>query len=210
MGSNPSFFQGDKVAERHPKTGRVMKDPDSSNYPVETVSWDDAVEFCKELSNLPEEKKAGRIYRLPTEAEWEYACRAGSKTAYSFGANSKSLGDYAWFAGNSGRQTPPVSEKKTTNQTHPVGGKKANKWGLYDMHGNVLEWCSDWVGEYPKDAVSDPSGPSEGSSRVLRNGGWNDVAAGCRSAFRVGNGPSKRFPNIGFRVALSSESENPK
>jgi len=211
MGSNPSFFQGDKVAERHPKTGRVMKDPDSSNYPVETVSWDDAVEFCKELSNLPEEKKAGRIYRLPTEAEWEYACRAGSKTAYSFGANSKSLGDYAWFAGNSGRQTPPVSEKKTTNQTHPVGGKKANKWGLYDMHGNVLEWCSDWgIGEYPKGAVSDPVGPAEGSHRLLRGGCWlYEDAARFRSAYRDG-APYRDVPTpyrdmiVGFRVALSS------
>ena len=108
MGTNPSYFQK-----------RVIGKSDSSMYPVEQVSWEDAVEFCKKLSDLPEEKAAGRVYRLPTEAEWEYACRAGSKTAYSFGKSSKSLGDYAWFDGNSNGQTPPVGEKK------------ANAWGLY-------------------------------------------------------------------------------
>jgi formylglycine-generating enzyme required for sulfatase activity len=162
-------------------------------YPVEQVSWEDAVEFCKKLSDLPEEKKAGRKYRLPTEAEWEYACRAGSKAAYSFGENSKTLGDYSWFGGNSGPQP------------HPVGEKKANAWGLYDMHGNVWEWCSDWYDEYPKGAVSDPSGPSEGSFRVFRGGGWSAGAAYCRSAGRSGGVPSFRFSGDGgFRVALSS------
>jgi formylglycine-generating enzyme required for sulfatase activity len=167
-------------------------------YPVERVSWEDAVEFCKQLSELPEEKKAGRVYRLPTEAEWEYACRAGSKAAYSFGANSKTLGDYAWFVDNSGEQT------------HPVGEKKANAWGLYDMHGNVWEWCSDWYGEYSKGAVSDPSGPSEDVYRVIRRGGWYNVAADCRSAVRYWDDPLDRGPDLGFRVALSSESETPK
>ena len=181
MGTNPSYF---------PK--RVIGKSDSSMYPVEKVSWEDAVEFCKKLSELPEEKKAGRVYRLPTEAEWEYACRAGSKAAYSFGANSKSLGDYAWFGENSGRQT------------HPVGEKKANAWGLYDMHGNVWELCSDWYGEYPKGAVSDPSGPNEGSDRVIRGGGWFNGAANCRSAFRISFVPSLRYDILGFRVALSS------
>jgi formylglycine-generating enzyme required for sulfatase activity len=160
MGANPSYFEGNAVLG------------DSSNHPVEQVSWEDAVEFCKKLSELPEEKKSGRVYRLPTEAEWEYACRAGSKAAYSFGANSKTLGDYAWFGENSG------------SQTRPVGEKKANAWGLYDMHGNVWEWCSDWYGVYPKGSVSDPSGPSEGSGRVVRGGGWLLGAAFCRSAFR--------------------------
>jgi formylglycine-generating enzyme required for sulfatase activity len=181
MGTNPSYFQK-----------RVIRKSDSSMYPVEQVSWEDAVEFCKKLSDLPEEKKAGRVYRLPTEAEWEYACRAGSKAAYSFGANSKTLGDYAWFGENSG------------GQIHPVGEKKANAWGLYDMHGNVWEWCSDWYGVYPKGSVSDPSGPSEGSSRVFRGGSWGREAAYCRSASRLWIGPSYRFYYIGFRVALSS------
>jgi formylglycine-generating enzyme required for sulfatase activity len=184
MGYNPSRFQK-----------RVIRKSDSSMYPVENVSWEDAVEFCKKLSDLPEEKKAGRVYRLPTEAEWEYACRAGSKAAYSFGANSQLLGDYAWFEGNS------------ADQTHPVGEKKANAWGLYDMHGNVWEWCSDWYGQYPKGAVSDPSGPSEGSTRVYRGGSWSLEAAICRSAIRYWFEPS--YLIIGFRLALSS-SETPK
>ena len=180
MGTNPSLFQK-----------RVIGKSDSSMYPVEEVSWEDAVEFCKKLSELPEEKKAGRVYRLPTEAEWEYACRAGSKAAYSLGANSKKLGDYAWFGENSG------------SQTHPVGEKKANAWGLYDMHGNVWEWCSDWYGKYPKGSVSDPSGPSEGSDRVSRGGCWGLRAASCRSANRSWLAPSIRNYGYGFRVALS-------
>jgi len=187
MGNNPSYFQK-----------RVISKSDSSIYPVELVTWEDAVEFCKKLSELPEEKKAGRVYRLPTEAEWEYACRAGSKAAYSFGANSRTLGDYAWFVDNSGEQT------------HPVGEKKANAWGLYDMHGNVWEWCSDWYGEYSKGAVSDPSGPSEDVYRVIRGGGWYNVAADCRSAVRYWDDQLDRGPDLGFRVALSSESETPK
>jgi formylglycine-generating enzyme required for sulfatase activity len=178
MGKNPSYFQGAKVGNAN------------TALPVENVSWDDAVEFCKKLSDLPEEKKAGRVYRLPTEAEWEYACRSGSKSAYSFGESSKSLGDYAWFDENS------------NGQTHPVGQKKPNAWGLYDMLGNVWEWCSDWYGEYPKGAVSDPTGPIKGSDRVLRGGGWYDGAAYCRPADRVGLVPSLRY-SFGFRLALS-------
>lgn len=190
MGTNPSHFQKGVI----PKS-------DSSMYPVDNVSWEDAVEFCQKLSDLPEEKKAGRVYRLPTEAEWEYACRAGSKTAYSFGESSKSLGDYAWFGGNSNLQT------------HPVGEKKANAWGLYDMDGNVYEWCSDWYGEYPKGAVSDPVGPREGSKRVVRGGSWlgGSVDTRCRSASRNWFNPSVRPDSfgfgdrgfLGFRVALS-------
>ena len=181
MGSNPSYFQK-----------RVIHKGDSSMYPVEYVSWEHAVEFCKKLSDLPEEKKAGRVYRLPTDAEWEYACRAGSKSAYSFGESSKSLGDYAWFDGNS------------NNQTHPVGEKKANAWGLYDMHGNVWEWCSDWYGDYPKGAVSDSTGPKEGSYRVYRGGSWRNDAANCQSAYRISSAPTFRHRSVGFRLALSS------
>ena len=177
IGTNPSYFQGNEN-----KGSR-------SNHPVEEVSWEDAVEFCKKLSDLPEEKSAGRVYQLPTEAQWEYACRAGSKSAYSFGESSKSLGDYAWFGNNNG-------------QTHPVGEKKANAWGLYDMHGNVWEWCSDWYDEYPKGAVSDPTGPKKGSDRVRRGGGWSIEAAGCRSAHRCRYAPRFRG-RLGFRVALS-------
>jgi formylglycine-generating enzyme required for sulfatase activity len=180
MGENPSYFQGDKVKG------------DSSNHPVEMVSWEDVVEFCKKLSALPEEKAAGRVYRLPTEAEWEYACRAGSTTAFSFEESPEQLGDYAWYDDNSG------------DRTHPVALKKPNALGLFDMHGNVWEWCSDCYGEYPEGAVSDPTGSEEGSIRVLRGGSWHYEAAGCRSASRAGGSPSFRDNFIGFRVALSS------
>lgn len=184
MGTNPSFFQ--KL---------VVRKSDTSMYPVENVSWDDAVEFCKRLSELPEEKMAGRVYRLPTEAEWEYACRAGSKTAYSFGEDAKLLGDYACFSGNS------------NGQTHPIGDKKPNAWGLYDMHGNVWEWCSDWFDRYSEGAVTDPTGATKGPYivyRVMRGGGFAGEAAFCRSARRYPCDPLFRSPIIGFRVALSS------
>jgi formylglycine-generating enzyme required for sulfatase activity len=186
IGKNPSRFQGAIVGN------------ENADLPVENVSWHDAVEFCKKLSDLPEEKKAGRVYRLPTEAQWEYACRAGGETAYSFGESSESMCDYAWFDENS------------RFQTHPVGQKKPNAWGLYDMHGNVFEWCSDRLGEYPKGAVSDPAGPEEGSDRVFRGGGWHYEAADCRSANRDGDAPSIRDGVLGFRVALSSQSGIPK
>ncbi len=188
MGKNPSHFQGDKVAERHPQTGRVVKTVDSSNHPVGSVSWEDAVAFCQRLSELPEEKNAGRVYRLPTEAEWEYACRAGSKAAFSFGDNATSLGDYAWFG------SPP----------HPVGEKKPNALGLYDMHGNGWEWCSDWYGEYPQSAVTDPAGPIKGSERVYRGSSQTKDAAAGRSARRSAFDPARKIVILGFRLALSS------
>jgi formylglycine-generating enzyme required for sulfatase activity len=180
MGKNPSLFQGAIVGN------------ENADLPVDNVSWDDVVEFCKKLSDLPEEKKAGRMYRLPTEAEWEYACRAGSKTAYSFDDEEGLLPEYGWFSRNSSRRT------------HTVGLLEPNAWGLHDMHGNVWEWCSDWYEEYPKGAVSDPTGPKEGSDRVIRGGSWDYEAAHCRSANRNGRDPSFRFDYYGFRVALSS------
>jgi formylglycine-generating enzyme required for sulfatase activity len=165
--------------------------------PVETVSWDDANEFCRRLSALPEEKLAGRGYRLPTEAEWEYACRAGTTTRWSFGDDESRLGDHAWFDGNSG------------NRTHPVGKKKPSAWGLFDMHGNVWEWCSDWYGDYAKGVVTDPQGPSGGSSRVLRGGGgdWSLADEFCRSATRARVDSSYRDNFLGFRLALSPSGE---
>ncbi|MDE0867344.1 MAG: formylglycine-generating enzyme family protein [Rubripirellula sp.] len=159
-------------------------------YPVEKVSWDDALEFCRRLSDLPAEKAAGNVYRLPTEAEWEYACRAGTTTKYSFGDDEADLGDYGWYSENSGRTT------------HPVGGKLPNAWGLYDMHGNAWEWCQDrW--DYPSGAVTDPTGPSSGSDRVYRGGSWYYTAGYCRSAHRYRHDPWYRSSNIGFRVSLS-------
>ena len=185
IGKNPSHFQGAVVGN------------ENADLPVENVSWDDAVEFCKKLSELPEEKKASRVYHLPTEAQWEYACRAGSKTAYLFDDEEGLLPEYGWFNRNS------------SDRTHTVGLLEPNAWGLYDMHGNVWEWCSDWYGEYPKGAVSDPSGPKVGSNRVCRGGSWFHVAAICRSAYRSRFVPSPRL-NLGFRVALSSQSGIPK
>jgi len=167
MGTNPSRFKG-------------------ATNPVDTVSWDDAAEFCKKLS-----EKTRQAVRLPTEAEWEYACRAGTTTRFSFGDKDGVLGDYAWYDGNSG------------GTTYPVGQKKPNAWGLYDMHGNVWEWCADWNGDYPKGAVTDPQGPGAGEYRVLRGGAWLYSPDDCRSAYRSGNGPNSRDFNYGLRVAVS-------
>ena len=172
MKNNPSKFKG-------------------ADHPVEMVTWKDALEFCRRLSELPAEKAAGNVYRLPTEAEWEYACRAGTKAAYSFGDDDSKLGDYAWFRVGSGKET------------HPVGSKQPNAWGLYDMHGNVYEWCSDWFEEYPSGEVTDPSGPSSGSFRVYRGGSWFNSAEVCRSAYRSRGKPSRLRNDLGFRVSLS-------
>ena len=146
---------------------------------------------------MPEERAAGREYRLPTEAEWEYAFRTGSKTAYSFGDGEVELADHGWFGEN------------TNSQTHPVGQKKPNAWGLHDMHGNVWEWCLDWYGEYPAGATTDPTGPAEGSGRVVRGGGWDGPAWGCRSADRGRDVPLIRDSDLGFRLALSPSGAKP-
>ncbi|MCX6875998.1 MAG: formylglycine-generating enzyme family protein [Verrucomicrobia bacterium] len=121
---------------------------------------------------------------MPTEAQWEYACRAGTTGDYA-----GKLPEMAWFSENSGRKT------------HPVGTKKANAWGLHDMHGNVWEWCADWYGDYPKGAVTDPTGSNNGSYRVYRGGSWRSVGTRCRSAYRSGGPPDDRSSSIGCRVA---------
>ncbi len=167
MGINPSYFKG-------------------KDLPVERVSWHDAVAFCKKLSEI-----SGEQYRLPTEAEWEYCCRAGSDTEYCFGDDEANLGEYAWYSDNS------------AGETHPVGTKKPNNWGLYDMHGNVWEWCSDWYGEYPEGDTTDPSGPKKGQGRVLRGGSWNLVAPCCRAAYRLRDTPANRSSIFGFGVVAS-------
>lgn len=181
MGNNPSHFQGDQV-----------NGVDSSNHPVDQVSWEDAVEFCKKLSELPEERAAGRVYRLPTEAEWEYACRAGSNAPFGFGG-LELADDYGWFNSNS------------QGLSQPVGKKEMNAWGLYDMHGNVMEWCSDRAGDYPEGAVSDPTGAKEGINRMIRGGAWLTPAVLGKSGSRAFHFPPDTRSNyVGFRVAVSS------
>ena len=167
MGKDPSRFEGDPQR------------------PVETVSWEDAVEFCWRLS-----EREGNTYRLPTEAEWEYAARAGSTTNWCFGDSESQLGDYAWYGENSGRTT------------HPVARKKPNAWGLYDMHGNVWEWCRDWFDSdyYGNSPGNDPMGPSSGTDRVLRGGSWDSSARRCRSALRNYASPASVYLHLGFRV----------
>ena len=177
IGTNPSYDKGD------------------GNLPVEMVSWDDAINYCRKLAEreravgLP----AGYEYRLPTEAEWEYACRAGTTTRFGYGEDSgyAQLGDYAWYFSNSG------------NTTHPVGVKKPNAWGLYDMHGNVWEWCLDWYGDYLGGSMTDLRGSHAASNRVFRGGSWGGNGRGCRSAFRVGSWPGNRGNGIGFRSVLA-------
>ncbi|MDR1043800.1 MAG: formylglycine-generating enzyme family protein [Candidatus Adiutrix sp.] len=170
MGNNPSKFKG------------------RSN-PVEMVSWNDAQAFIQRLNA----KEGHNRYRLPTEAEWEYAARAGTTSAYSFGDDEDSLGRYAWYWDNS------------DEKTHPVGQKQPNAWGLYDMHGNVDEWVQDWYGNYSSSSVTDPKGPSSGSDRVFRGGSWFCSAQGCRAALRFNFSPDYRVDFIGFRLALSPE-----
>jgi formylglycine-generating enzyme required for sulfatase activity len=152
---------------------------------VEKVSWNDAREFIEKLNQMEKTE----TYRLPTETEWEYACRAGSTSEWCFGDNEAELREYAWYGANSG------------HKIHPVGQKKPNAWGLYDMHGNVWEWCQDWYGEYPAGPVTDPTGPATGEYRVLRGGSWGFIAGFTRSAIRVNLNPGDRSNSFGFRVA---------
>jgi formylglycine-generating enzyme required for sulfatase activity len=163
------------------------------NYPVEQVTWTFATDFCRYLSGRDAERRAGRTYRLPTEAEWEYACRAGSKAAYSFGEDPTMAAEHAWLGTNSGKAT------------HVVGTKKPNAWGLYDMHGNVAEWCADYHGAdyYSQSPTRDPQGPIEGLPRVVRGGSWADDVVGCRSARRQGQAPQTANGQIGFRVVMT-------
>ena len=154
--------------------------------PASYITWDNATLFCALLSN-----STGRTVRLPTEAEWEYACRAGTTTAYSFGDDLSKLGDYAWCSHNANGPFPC-----------PVGVKKPNAWGLYDMHGNVLEWCSDWFAyTYADTDTRDPKGPATGDARVLRSGAIF-CPRGCRAAFRHRNSPVYPYKGNGLRVVV--------
>jgi formylglycine-generating enzyme required for sulfatase activity len=178
IGENPACFNGDEQR------------------PVESVSWTEATNYCAKLTD--QERRAGRLpagyaYRLPTEAEWEYACRAGTTTRFSYGDDPgySQLGKYAWHGANS------------DGTTHIVGQKLANPWGLYDMHGNVWQWCGDWYGAHPGGSVTDPWGPTTGSVRVVRGGSWSFAARACRAASRYGPWPGAWGCLIGFRPVLA-------
>jgi formylglycine-generating enzyme required for sulfatase activity len=159
------------------------------NYAASYVSWDDAVAYCKKLS-----EKESKTYRLPTEAEWEYACRAGTESIWNFGDDEKIFGDYAWYDKNAG----DIGEK----YAHQVRQKKANAFGLYDMHGNVYEWCHDYFEEdyYKQSPAQDPTGPVTGSFRVFRGGSWGGNTRYTRSAHRHGLDADYRGSNDGFRL----------
>jgi formylglycine-generating enzyme required for sulfatase activity len=170
MGNNPSRFHGPQN-------------------PVENVSWEDCQAFLEQLNR--KFARSGEKFRLPTEAQWEYACRAGGTGKYGFGDDAAKLGECAWFEGNSGRRT------------HPVGERKPNAWGLYDMLGNVWQWCADkhdW-GYYSRSPADDPPGGDRGNARVLRGGCWDTIAADCRAGFRDLDGPQSRNLASGLRVA---------
>ena len=176
MGYNPSNLDGDNQFNR-------------DDLPVELVSWDDCQKFCNKCTEL------GLPVQLPTEAQWEYACRAGSTTAFFWG--NVLNGDKANCDGNYPYGTK--TEGEYVEMTTPVGYYEANAWGLYDMHGNVAEWCQDWYGDYPSGSVTDPTGPLSGSFRVYRGGSWCHTAAHCRSAYRLRDEPSFRRNVLGFR-----------
>lgn len=184
MGTNPSYF---KI---------------SSNHPVEQVTWFNAIEYCNRKSEIEGRTPCYDLstgacdftangYRLPTEAEWEYACRVGTTTEYYWGNDWSQVDNYAWYDINSG------------SQPHKVGEKTPNAYGLYDMSGNVWEWCNDWYAGYSADAVTDPRGPSSGSNRVVRGGGWGSSGSYLRSAFRYLSDPSISNFGVGFRVCYS-------
>jgi len=162
---------------------------ENANNPAVYVSWDN----CREFIRLLNQKEGGSKYRLPTEAEWEYAARAGSTTRFCFGDSDSQLGDYAWYRKN--------ADGVGNKYAHGVRAKKPNAWGLYDMHGNVWEWLQDRYGDYPSGAVTDPTGPSSGSYRVNRGGSWNGSARRCRSANRLRYAPGNRSNRLGFRLA---------
>ena len=173
LNAEPSYFSGERL-------------------PVEQVSWDHCQTWLRELNALEEARLPQNYqYRLPTEAEWEFACRAGTSTRFYCGDGDGALNDHAWYSANS------------RSQPHPIGEKKANGWGFHDMHGNVWEWCEDWYGPLPVGRVKDPHGPIFGTKRVFRGGSWGVAAARCRSAYRVWNLPSYKDYTVGFRVALA-------
>ncbi len=176
MTNNPSHFTGDL------------------NRPVEKLNHAAAIAYGAALT--ARERAAGRLpanyeYRLPTEAEWEYACRAGTTNHFSFGEAESLAGDYAW------------TEENSEAQSHPIGQKQPNPWGLHDMHGNVWEWCQDWMGDYAKGDLVDPPGAPAGKYRVFRGGGWNNAVSMARAGNRFAMAPHTGIHFVGFRIALA-------
>ena len=198
------IFDGKKWTDKKGASWRAPGFTQGEDHPVTCVNWNDAVRFCNWLSEkegrTPCYKVEGESvtwdrnvdgYRLPTEAEWEYACRAGTKSRFFTGDTDSDLGRAGWYSGNTG------------GKTHPIGKKDPNAWGLYDMHGNVGEWCWDWYGEYPTGAVTDQAGPERGTYRVFRGGSWSNIARHCRSANRSFYIPGSRRYSLGFRPVRS-------
>jgi formylglycine-generating enzyme required for sulfatase activity len=194
MGVNPSFF-----TPTGPGKAKV-KVKDTSKCPVECVTWRDAALFCKKLSALAEEKAAKRTYRLPTEAEWEYACRAGTTTPLHYGDNVDS------YAANFNGLSPYGVGRGGPFHRRPVdvGSYAANKFGLFDTHANVMEWCQDWyAADYDaKSPAEDPAGPAEGKEKVTRGGSWSNSGKACRSAVRTKLAPDQSHYGLGFRVVM--------
>jgi formylglycine-generating enzyme required for sulfatase activity len=204
MGNNPSYFA--------PTGGgkEKVRNQDTDSFPVETVSWEDAVRFCERLSARAEEKRAGLRYRLPTEAEWEYACRGGVPLPYpAFHFGNSLSSRQANFEGNNpyGGAEKDVYLQRTTK----VGSYAPNRFGLFDMHGNVWEWCADWYGEdyYQASPRQDPQGPRNGTRRVLRGGSWLYSGQNCRAAYRGRSEPGGPYVTFGFRVAGPVPSRTP-
>lgn len=188
MGENPSQFKG-------------------PNHPVERISWKDTQDFLKRLNHqVGSQLPAGVQARLPTEAEWVYACRAGTRTKYWFGDDESELSKYGNYA--DAAETVEISWRDLQHNdrfsgTAPVGSYPPNPWGLYDMHGNVWEWCADWYGPYPTNEVVNPAGPRDGHRRVIRGGGWGVTAEDCRSANRYRFKPEVNGANIGLRIVVA-------
>ena len=208
IGQNPSFWKNgtNAVGSGGEVTNEVV-------HPVDTVSWFDATNYCGQLTER--ERAAGRLpshweYRLPTEAEWEYACRAGTTTSHHYGDELRSgmanfRGTFEYVASQGTVQNP---DGIYLGRTSEVGSFSPNDWGLHDMHGNVWEWCLDWRGDYPPEPVTDPTGPAEGSSRIIRGGDWGITGWYCRSARRFGGDPASRRSNTGFRLVLAPVRPN--
>jgi len=193
-GKNPSDFPKERWGGKDGKD--KLSDKEQALLPVDSVSWNDCQEFLQQLR-----EKDAQPYRLPTEAEWEYACRAGTATPFHFGETIST--DQANYDGD--RVYGDGKKGIRRNKTAPGGSFPANAFGLHDMHGNLYQWCQDWYGDYPPGDVTDPQGPAKGQARVLRGGSWKSNPVSCRSAERLWYEPEVRFHLYGFRVCFSSK-----